>query len=979
MREATQQDGEDERQAALFDAEAAGADRAMPEPARTAKIHLEGADRLTDLAETLGVELYETTDSFWYLPDGRPEQLAGREGMTFCPSPDSEPKPDPTLAEPETDLFGRHREPWRDHWRGMPAFEMEDRTPWKSLTVCFLEPEHFEQFEDEYLRPHDGKFYHGKWTWWPPKPWDWPNEVWRGGPSDTRYPVFVPSKGRADVATTPAALDRCGVSYYLVVEPDELDEYRDAYPDAAREDRIVVLPASLEPGLHTTRTWIKRYSIEELGADRHWQIDDNISNFYRLHQNRKLIVETAATFRAIEDFSDRYQRVALSGMRYEFFAPRREQMPAYNLNTRIYSCTLVNNEIPFVWRSRFNDDTDISLQALKADWRTVLFNAFLQKKMAASEGIRMSGGLTDEYAETEERREFAEMLQDRHPDLVTVTRKWGRWHHDVDYTPFQRNRLKPKPDAPDPAELPLVDEYGMKIEPREPEPDPEGGSEPSLADFGLGEPDPEPEPEPEPDGRGLADFGLSGPEPEQEDGVRVVPGSVSPGPSGPELVPEEYRGNTVWESGIDADQPEMFADALQDWRLEYRGMPEYRHEDQSAFAEVGVLFRDDDEEAELLADAPADAPDGARAYGRDPNAVKVNFRNDEDRQEFMGLVGATARDVRNGILTFPSRERFERLVEQNIHDSTQSIWWPEAEIRRMSNKEYRVPAAKRGARHQPRYPIYVPSKGRASVATTPDVLEELGVPHEIVVEPDEVEDYADRFGRDRLIVLPRDLEPGLHTTRTWIKRYCVRETGADRHWQMDDNIQGFYRYNDNLKTPVGDGTVIRLMEDFVDRYRNVALAGPRYFMFVTRKDPIPPLTMNTRVYSCTLVNNSISHVWELRYNDDTDITLRALKDGWATLIFNAFLQYKTPTMEMSGGLTEEYEAMDDRREFAEMLRDAHPDVTKVTEKFGRVHHHVDYGPFKGNRLGRKDDVDPTEMPAIDDHGMNLYIDTEAEE
>ena len=37
-----------------------------------------------------------------------------------------------------------------------------------------------------------------------------------------------------------------------------------------------------------------------------------------------------------------------------------------------------------------------------------------------------------------------------------------------------------------------------------------------------------------------------------------------------------------------------------------------------------------------------------------------------------------------------------------------------------------------------------------------------------------------------------------------------------------------------------------------------------------------------------------------------------------------------------------------------MLADMHPDVSSVVWRFNRWHHHVDYSPFKANKLIRKD-------------------------
>lgn len=55
----------------------------------------------------------------------------------------------------------------------------------------------------------------------------------------------------------------------------------------------------------------------------------------------------------------------------------------------------------------------------------------------------MKGGNTDTvYAETNDRKEFAESLKEQHPDVVDVVWRFNRWHHDVDYRRFRGNKLK---------------------------------------------------------------------------------------------------------------------------------------------------------------------------------------------------------------------------------------------------------------------------------------------------------------------------------------------------------------------------------------------------------------------------------------------------------------------------------------------------------------------------------------------------------
>lgn len=316
-------------------------------------------------------------------------------------------------------------------------------------------------------------------------------------------------------------------------------------------------------------------------------------------------------------------------------------------------------------------------------------------------------------------------------------------------------------------------------------------------------------------------------------------------------------------------------------------------------------------------------------------------------------------------------DAFAKLVGQTITPEakrTRSVWFPEAEIGRFADKRYigEPPLA-------PRYPVYIISKGRWESRLTAKALEKMGVQYNIVVEPQEREAYARVIDPDKILVLPfSNLGQGSIPARNWVWEHAVDALGADRHWILDDNIEGFYRLNRNLKTPVADGTIFRAAEDFVDRYENVAIAGFHYFMFASRKTKMPPFTLNSRVYSMILIKNSIPYRWRGRYNEDTDLSLRALKDGWVTVLFLAFLGFKATTMSMKGGNTEALYADDGRKKMAESLVEQHPDVASVTWKWGRWQHQVDYRGFRKNRLvPRAGLVVP---PGVNDFGMRLHVD-----
>jgi hypothetical protein len=252
----------------------------------------------------------------------------------------------------------------------------------------------------------------------------------------------------------------------------------------------------------------------------------------------------------------------------------------------------------------------------------------------------------------------------------------------------------------------------------------------------------------------------------------------------------------------------------------------------------------------------------------------------------------------------------------------------------------------------PRYPVFVPSKGRWESRLTVKALEKIGVPLTVFVEPQEFDNYAAVIDRKRLHVLPHS-DKGLVVTRNYIWDYA-ESLGVRRFWTFDDNIKAFFRLNRNLKVPVLTGTPLCVIEDFVERYQNIVVAGMNYFMFASRKSKVPPLTLNTRVYSNMLIETAARdprgkpYRNEGFYNDDTDLCLRILKDGNCTALFNAFLIEKSVTMTVKGGMTPHYQG-DGRFRMAEELRAKHPDVTKITWKWGRWQHHVDYRPFKANR------------------------------
>lgn len=298
------------------------------------------------------------------------------------------------------------------------------------------------------------------------------------------FPLYVPTKGRHGYMHTSKSLTNMGVSHYLVVEPDQVEDYERSVYDMKLLARILPLDMSYKTkydllddlglerstGPGPARNFAWDHSREH-GAEWHWVMDDNIHGFFRLNKNRKVICKAAGFWRAMEDFCLRYENIAMAGPQYFMFTPASSKMPPFIMNTRIYSCNLIRNDVPFPWRGRYNEDTIISLDMLKAGWCTVLFRPFLQNKLVTQ---TIKGGNTEEFYHREGQVKHgqsyadngttakSQMLAKVHPDLAKVVWKYNRVHHTVDYSSFKKRKLVRKRGLAIPTG---INDYGMKIAP----------------------------------------------------------------------------------------------------------------------------------------------------------------------------------------------------------------------------------------------------------------------------------------------------------------------------------------------------------------------------------------------------------------------------------------------------------------------------------------------------------------------------------
>tara|TARA_R110002124_G_C8861085_1_gene507011 strand:+ start:33 stop:1208 length:1176 start_codon:yes stop_codon:yes gene_type:complete len=378
---------------------------------------------------------------------------------------------------------------------------------------------------------------------------------------------------------------------------------------------------------------------------------------------------------------------------------------------------------------------------------------------------------------------------------------------------------------------------------------------------------------------------------------------------------------------------------------EWAGMPEFIQEKKVEFKKIKVTFAD-----------------GSYIF------VRFNSQSDYEKYRFRKL-------KLNFCDVTAQRKLFSDVTDQKITDKTKSIWFPFKSHWGLEKKAW-VSTEKAA----PRYPVYIVSKGRADNGLTTKALNKMGVYHYIVVEVHEAAEYKEKTNAE-ILVLPSsylnnyDTCDDLGFTKSKgpgaARNFCIdhsKQNGFKRHWVMDDNLDAFHRLNNNEKYEVETGSTLIASEDFVDRYANVPVAGLNYYSFCKKTDKVPAFTTNTRIYSCLLIENASGYRWRGRYNEDTDLSLRVLKDGLCTIQFNAFLCGKVTTQRMKGGNTKEFYGAEGTFPKSQMLADLHPDVAEVVWKFNRWHHKVNYRPYKNNLLIKES---KTHKKSIFNYNMKL--------
>ena len=280
-----------------------------------------------------------------------------------------------------------------------------------------------------------------------------------------------------------------------------------------------------------------------------------------------------------------------------------------------------------------------------------------------------------------------------------------------------------------------------------------------------------------------------------------------------------------------------------------------------------------------------------------------------------------------------------------------TLWYPKKpdELTNYKNKYFY------GEQNNIKYPIYIISKGRWDIKGTAKYLDEMKIKYKLVIEPKEKELYLKFYDESKLLITPENFSEkknGGIPVRNWVWEYSLSQ-GEKKHWILDDNIYGWYRIIENQKIRIKSPLIFSVVEEFTDRFTNVKMSGHNYTCF---SFGFSPITLNTRVYSSILLSNDIypEYAWRGKYNEDTDLSLRLLKAGYPTILFNTLTAQKAQTMTCKGGNTDTiYQGSEAHYNKSKELYDNHPDCVKIVKRFNRMHHLVNYNKFKNLKLEYK--------------------------
>lgn len=271
-----------------------------------------------------------------------------------------------------------------------------------------------------------------------------------------------------------------------------------------------------------------------------------------------------------------------------------------------------------------------------------------------------------------------------------------------------------------------------------------------------------------------------------------------------------------------------------------------------------------------------------------------------------------------------------------------------------------------------KYPIYVISYKRTNDkdGKTCSWLEKVGIPYTVVVEEDQENDYREwlktKNGFGNVMIMSKEWKQeqnergnfGSIPVRNFIHKFNVlgkkhkNKCGRkNKYWLLDDNIDGYKWVDLYTKVNCNSALCFRMIEDWSDQIKNMYLSGHQYSSFVPEIDMKQKVLYGTRVFSSMLIScdlpplNEEDDIWRGKYNEDVDLSVRLLSQGFPTANFCNITSCKSSTGSCKGGNTDgiyKEDAGDKRggKVKTDEIVKRWPEYVKEVYRFGRPHHDI---------------------------------------
>lgn len=252
--------------------------------------------------------------------------------------------------------------------------------------------------------------------------------------SQLKYPVYIISKGRADKCLTANIFLNSKISFLIAVEPQEYNEYLKYY----NKKFLLKLPfKNLGLGSYPARNYCWEHAIKN-GFSKHHIYDDNIQYWMKwIDGKRRKISNVLPALSYLEQYSDQ-TNTHITGFEEPNFVRKIPKTP-FKKNCHVYSAMIIQNNLPFRWRLKYNEDVDLCLQVLHNKGKTASCIYYMADKVSTA--AKMKGGNQEElYKDNDPKKKLlkAKTLEYVWPQYAKTVIRFNRYHHFVNWKQFQK-------------------------------------------------------------------------------------------------------------------------------------------------------------------------------------------------------------------------------------------------------------------------------------------------------------------------------------------------------------------------------------------------------------------------------------------------------------------------------------------------------------------------------------------------------------